>query len=397
VEELAAEVEAAQRGDAAAFTRLVARFQDRIFALTFAKLGDYHTAQDATQEAFLEAYLNLHRLAAPEAFPVWLRRIALGKCIRQIRSTKSVRAVAPLYNAAGILAPEPGPQQRLESREERERLRGALAALPQQERAVLVLYGIGGYAYAEIADLTQAPLGTVKKRLHTARQRLKALLPEYAAEAALRSTRPAPADALAERLRARRTVTSLSEEEKSMEIEILGPSEEYKPIVKNLYTFYRYDLMPFLHEGARSFVNAFGVLNGETSQTHEEGVQGEEVWWQHPGKLAAYLIHADSRPAGFVLVASQPFATRGVDYRLNELFVLNKVRQKGVATAAVRRVFDLLPGKWEVAYMPENVAAASFWRKFVPAYAPGRFEEAMVGMGVDVPSLPGYVFDNAKA
>ena len=136
-------------------------------------------------------------------------------------------------------------------------------------------------------------------------------------------------------------------------------------------------------------MNQFGVINGLESTTHDESVQGEDVFWQWPN-LQAYLIRLNGWPAGFAFVASPPNATRGVDYRLQEFFILNKARGRGVATAAARLLFDRLPGRWELAYTPENLPAASFWRTFIPTYTEGDFTEEMIGMGdtPDTPRLP---------
>lgn len=395
-EELVGLVRQARAGSHRAFETLMERHQNAMFALAYARLGDFHKAEDAAQEAFIEAFLFLEHLETPEAFPTWLRRIVQGKCVRQVRGTKSIRPVATIEDAFDLLSTVALPEQELERREAWQELQTALDALLEGERSAIVLFALGEYPYSEIASLLQIPIGTVKKRIHTARQRLRQALPEQAGntEKRIAQYRPSVAHSLVTSLPNSQKVTP-TVRAKPMKIELLGPEEDYKSIIKNLYTFYRYDLMPFLEEGAGSFVNQFGVLNGETSRTHEEGVEGEEIWWQRPEKLRAYLIQAEGRPAGFVMVASPPYATAGVNYRLNELFVLNKVRRHGVASEAMRLLFDQLPGKWELAYLPNNEAAMHFWQRFIPEYTEGHCEEALIGMGQGAPSLPGYIFDNS--
>jgi predicted acetyltransferase len=138
-----------------------------------------------------------------------------------------------------------------------------------------------------------------------------------------------------------------------------------------------------------AWVNQYGVINGLHSTTHDEAVQGEDAFWERPN-LQAYLIRLNGWPAGFACVASPPNATKGIDYRLQEFFVINKARRRGVATA-VRMLFDRLPGRWELAYQPNNAPAVAFWKKFIPAYTDGDFTEEMIGMGWCA-DMPGYVF-----
>src|SRR5690606_10921049 len=74
------------QGDKRAFDQLVIRFQDMTYASAYAIVGDPQLAQDAAQEAFLDAYQNLAHLREPAAFPGWFRRIVLGRSHRQLRT-----------------------------------------------------------------------------------------------------------------------------------------------------------------------------------------------------------------------------------------------------------------------------------------------------------------------
>jgi len=79
-------VEAAQHGDLHAFSTMIQQFQGMAYATAYRMLGDVHLAEDATQEAFIEAYLGLSSLREPAAFPAWLRRIVLRQGERLIRN-----------------------------------------------------------------------------------------------------------------------------------------------------------------------------------------------------------------------------------------------------------------------------------------------------------------------
>jgi aminoglycoside 6'-N-acetyltransferase I len=181
-----------------------------------------------------------------------------------------------------------------------------------------------------------------------------------------------------------------------MSVEVIGPRIEDKPLIKNLFTFYRYDMMPLVEQGPGAWVNQFGTIDGESSKTHEEAVAGNDRDWAEPGKIIPLLIRWDERPAGLIYVTAPPYAHRSVNWRFNELFVLNKCRRHGVATQAVLAVLGRFRGKWEVAYLPKNLAAAAFWHKLVPQYTGGHYTEGLVDMGPNEPSLPGFFFDNTR-
>ncbi len=95
----------ARDGDTAAFTELVSRFERGIYALALQKLGHPEDAQDAAQDAFLEAYRTLDRLETPAAFPAWIRKITLNLAFQRLRRReKEPRAVATeeLDEVAGV-------------------------------------------------------------------------------------------------------------------------------------------------------------------------------------------------------------------------------------------------------------------------------------------------------
>ncbi|SET24042.1 GNAT family N-acetyltransferase [Paenibacillus sp. NFR01] len=85
--------------------------------------------------------------------------------------------------------------------------------------------------------------------------------------------------------------------------------------------------------------------------------------YEQDERLHACLIYHAEQIAGFVLVNEPPYTEKDVDYCVNELFVLNGFRKKGVAQAAIRQVFDQYPGKYLVFQLAGNARAVSFWRK----------------------------------
>jgi RNA polymerase sigma factor (sigma-70 family) len=158
-------------GDLEAFAEIVHRFQDMACGYAYSVLGDWHLAEDAAQEAFIEAYRSLSSLRNPEAFPGWFRRIVFKYCDR-IRRKKNLEMVS-LEAVAAAPAENPGPSERLRVRELEQRVLEAVQSLPERQREATMLYYINGYSQQEIADFLEEPVSTVKKRLHDSRRKLK--------------------------------------------------------------------------------------------------------------------------------------------------------------------------------------------------------------------------------
>lgn len=179
-------------GDVAAFETLVRRFQD--FAVGFAcgVLGDVHHAEDAAQEAFVEAWQKLARLREPAAFVPWFRRILVKQCDRILRKH---RRPWPEVDAALAESSDPA-----ETAERERRVRDAVGRLPEKLRLTLVLHVFLDRSVDETAAALGIRPGTVKSRLHAARAALKAPL-RALVEVALNEQRPSRDDAFLERVR----------------------------------------------------------------------------------------------------------------------------------------------------------------------------------------------------
>ncbi|MFZ6028126.1 MAG: sigma-70 family RNA polymerase sigma factor [Chloroflexota bacterium] len=170
----------AQSGDADAYGALVARFQNMVYGYAYAILNDFDLAQDAAQEAFIDAYRCLPTLHEPLAFPAWLKRIVFKHCDRLTRR-KSFEAVS-LESTDDLICTRPGPPEIAERNEVVRQVQAGLRALPEGLRAVTTLFYVGGYSHAEISAFLDLPAKTVKSRLHAARQRLKERMLEMVQE-----------------------------------------------------------------------------------------------------------------------------------------------------------------------------------------------------------------------
>jgi RNA polymerase sigma factor (sigma-70 family) len=154
-----------------AFGEIVRRFQDMAFACAYAVLGDFHQAEDAAQNAFVVAWRNLSQLRKPEAFPGWFKRIVLTQCNRLTRGNHlhmvSLDALIDLP-ANGL-----DPYEEYEQKERQIHVYAAVRALPENERIATTLFYISDYSQNEIADFLEVPVTTVKKRLFSARRKLR--------------------------------------------------------------------------------------------------------------------------------------------------------------------------------------------------------------------------------
>jgi RNA polymerase sigma factor (sigma-70 family) len=143
VEELTALVARARRGEHAAYGVIVRRFQDMAVGYGYAVLGDLQLAEDAAQEAFLNAYSDLHALRDPAAFPGWFRRIVL-KHVDRVRRRR--RPQVSIEQMPEVISHAPGPVEVVERREARDQVYAAMEALSEGQRVALTLFYIDGYS-----------------------------------------------------------------------------------------------------------------------------------------------------------------------------------------------------------------------------------------------------------
>ncbi len=171
MEELKALVKLAQAGDLKAYDKIVDRFQDMAMGYAYSLLGDFHLAEDASQDAFVEAYLYLAKLQDPSAFPGWFRRIVFTRCNRITRKKRI--AMVDLEVASETLSDEKGPEQLLEEQVLKDQVLQIIRALPEAQRTVVMLFYISELSQKEISAFLEIPITTVNNRLNVSRKRLK--------------------------------------------------------------------------------------------------------------------------------------------------------------------------------------------------------------------------------
>jgi len=154
-----------------AYNTIIYRFQDMAVGYAYSLLGDFHKAEDAAQEAFIHAYLDLDKLQDPAAFPGWFRRIVFTQCNRMTRGKQL--STIDIETKPQISSHETDPVTQIENAQQKDQIESAIQTLPEQERTVIALYYINEFSQTEIATFLELPVTTINNRLHAARKHLK--------------------------------------------------------------------------------------------------------------------------------------------------------------------------------------------------------------------------------
>ena len=172
-------IAAAQQGKVDAFNELVLAYQQQVYNLAYRILGDPASAADAAQDAFISAFENIGRFRGG-SFKSYLLRIVSNRCYDELRRWK--RRPATSFEDFGEVDEEANPAlvnggERPEDYAERQEMARVIQAgietLPPDQRITLALSDVQGLSYQEIAEATEASLGTVKSRLARARGKLR--------------------------------------------------------------------------------------------------------------------------------------------------------------------------------------------------------------------------------
>jgi RNA polymerase sigma-70 factor (ECF subfamily) len=171
-------IQRCQQGDKLAVGALVGRYQDYVYRLCYLVMRNEQDAEDMTQETFIRACRALPRYEIRKdiSFEAWLYRIAVNCCRSRMR--RKWYQVLPWPASAPEFASEPEEQpDRMVIRDEhRNEILQAIDSLGDKHRLVVILRYYAGLSNEDIARILDIPSGTVRSRLHTARQQLKALL-----------------------------------------------------------------------------------------------------------------------------------------------------------------------------------------------------------------------------
>ena len=173
-------VQKVQGGDVDAFETLVRRHEKKIFNLLYRWLGDYDEAAEVAQEVFLSAFRAIKRFRGDSSFATWLYRIGVNHAKNRQKSLQVARQrqqVTEVSDPPGD--PTSDPAERVEQRERQHLVQRGLNDLDADDALLILLHDLQEVRYEEISETLDIPLGTVKSRLHRARQALRAKLAPY--------------------------------------------------------------------------------------------------------------------------------------------------------------------------------------------------------------------------
>jgi RNA polymerase sigma-70 factor (ECF subfamily) len=168
-------VSRAQAGRLDAFEELVRRHRLGTYRVALRMLGDASDAEDATQDAFVQAWRNLAGFRADAAFSTWMYRIVTNRCLNMLRARRRTEPLPETQEA-----PASRPDRIAEARWQVQDLQRAIGRLTPEQRAPLVLRELEGCSYQQIAEALELSIPAVKSRLHRARLELLSAMREWA-------------------------------------------------------------------------------------------------------------------------------------------------------------------------------------------------------------------------
>jgi len=170
----------AREGDERAFKKLLSKYERPVFSICLRMVHNRDEAADLSQDSFIKVFGMLERYNPAYAFSSWLFKITSNLCIDHLRKRRiaTFPMDEPIEGDKGdiqrqYIAPDLDPEQEMVQRERMSRLDEAIRGLPDHYRVMLILRHQEHLSYEEIADALEIPLGTVKARIHRAREMLK--------------------------------------------------------------------------------------------------------------------------------------------------------------------------------------------------------------------------------
>lgn len=172
-------IKSAAKGDSDAFEQLIRAHEGRMYAVTLRMCGSREDAQDCMQEALLRIYRAMDSFRGQSSFGTWVYRITMNTCLDELRRRKvrqSTSLDAMLETGWAPADEGETPEHHSLRGEQRRAIEKAIAALPEDMRAAVVLRDVQGFSYDEIARVLEANVGTIKSRISRGREKLREAL-----------------------------------------------------------------------------------------------------------------------------------------------------------------------------------------------------------------------------
>jgi len=180
-------VERVQGGDVAAFDQLILKYRERVYAMIYNITSNREDAADLAQDAFIKAFQSINRFHGQSSFFTWLYRIALNAALSHVRRNRlrtffsfdKVHEDTGVSDVINKLTAKGGVEREVFVAELQEKLNEAMQKLSIPHRTVVTFFEIDGLSHEEIAEIMECSVGTVRSRLHYAKQLLQAELQSY--------------------------------------------------------------------------------------------------------------------------------------------------------------------------------------------------------------------------
>jgi len=176
-----------QDGDVAAFDHLIRKYRERLFSIIYNMTSNREDAADLTQEAFIKAFSSINRFKGKSSFFTWIYRIGVNTALSHLKKNRMRRFFSfenldeevHSSDILEVLSVKMNSEKSSLAKELQEKLNEALQKLSPKHRAVVVLYEIEELSHQEISEVVGCSVGTVRSRLHYAKQQLQVFLQDY--------------------------------------------------------------------------------------------------------------------------------------------------------------------------------------------------------------------------
>ena len=168
-----------KRGDISGLESLVQLYQVQALQVAYLTTRNYALAEDVVQASFLRAYERIAQFDSKRPFGPWFLRSVINNALTSVTGRQGLSLETASSELMELSSTDPGLQEMLEAAETREEILEALGSLSPVQRAAIVMHYYLDWSHAEVSQKLSVPEGTVRRRLHDARQRLRRLLPTY--------------------------------------------------------------------------------------------------------------------------------------------------------------------------------------------------------------------------
>lgn len=180
-------VKRVQAGEVAIFDKLVNKYRERLYSIIYNLTSNREDTADLTQEVFIKAFRSINKFKGKSSFFTWIYRITVNTTITHLKKNKfrrffsfdSIQEEGANAEILGILSSKISSDKSTFLKELQEKLNEALQTLSISHRTVIILHEIEGLSHQEIARIVKCSEGTVRSRLHYAKQQLQSILNDY--------------------------------------------------------------------------------------------------------------------------------------------------------------------------------------------------------------------------